>query len=191
MEEFLDIVWFKIVEIVKYTAGLMDLMIAPLTPLGPALVILILVLATVCFTKIFSRLYSTKRYRELQKEFNHWFALRKEAMACEDREKGKALAKNIDQAQLNKVYYDYFFEGLLKNILTIYLPVLCMAAYVNEAFRADRMLTKFGREYVFKFSTSNAEPILVGALFWYVISLLMVYLIWFVAARYYKKAAKA
>ena len=40
--------------------------------------------------------------------------LRQEAMACEDREKGKALARNIDQAQLNKAYYDYFFEGFVK-----------------------------------------------------------------------------
>ncbi|MEN8243995.1 MAG: hypothetical protein ABFS43_03730 [Thermodesulfobacteriota bacterium] len=191
MDDFLDIVWFKIVEVVKYLAGLMDLVLAPLSPLGPALIILILVFITVCFTKTLSRFYSTKRYRALQKEFNHWFKLRKEAVDSEDREKGKALAKNIDQAKLNKVYYDYFFEGLLKNMLTIYLPVLCMAAYVNEAFRTDRMVEKFGREYVFKFSKPSGEPVLVGALFWFVVSLLMVYLVWFLVVRYIKNRVKA
>lgn len=187
MDDILDGVWFHIVESVKYLTGLMDLALAPLTPLGPAVVILLLVLITVCFTKTFSKFYTTKRYRELQKEFQHWFNLRKEALTVEDREKGKALAKNIDQAKLNKVYYDYFFEGLLKNILTTYLPILCMAAYVNEAFRTDRMIAKFGRGYVFKFTKSNGEAVLMGGLFWFVVSLLIVYLIWFVVARYYKR----
>ncbi len=187
MDDILDSIWFYIVDGIQYLTGFMDAMLAPLSPLGPALVILILVFITVGFTKLFSRFYSTKRYRMLQNEFNHWFKLRKEALAIEDRDKGKALAKNIDQAKLNKVYYDYFFEGLLKNMLTIYLPVLCMAAYVNEAFRTDRMIEKFGRGYVFKFSKPSGEPILVGALFWFVISLLTVYLVWFFVARYIRK----
>jgi hypothetical protein len=187
MEGFLDILWFKIVAVVSYLAGRVDLVLAPLYPLGPAWVILILVLITVGITKTFSRYYTTKRYIVLEKEFRHWYNLRKEALSCEDPEKGKVLAKNIDQAKLNKVYYDFFFEGLLKNILTTYLPVLCMAAYVNEAFRHERLMEKFGREYVFRFSESNGEPIVVGALFWYVVSLLSVYLIWHIIAMKLKK----
>lgn len=190
MEDFLDIIWFKIVAGVSYIADLMDLVIAPLNPLGPVWVILILVLVTVCLTKTFSRYYTTKRYLALEKEFKHWYNLRREALSCEDPEKGKALAKNIDQVKLNKVYYDFFFEGLLKNILTTYLPILCMAAYVNEAFRTDKMIENFGQKYVFRFSNTSAEPVLVGALFWYVVSLLTTYLIWYIAAKYYRKKLK-
>ena len=190
MEDILDILWFKIVAGVSYIVGLMDHILVPLNPLGPGWIILILVLLTVCFTKTFSRYYTTKRYLKLEKEFKHWYNLRREALSCEDREKGKALAKNIDQAKLNKVYYDFFFEGLLKNILTTYLPIFCMAAYVNETFRTDKMIEKFGREYVFRFSNNSAEPVVVGALFWFVISLLATYLIWYIAAKYYRKKIK-
>jgi len=187
MDNLLDILWAKIASGVSCLAGLMDLILAPLDPMGPAWIILILVLLTVCFTKTFNRFYTTKRYQTLQKEFNHWFKLRNEALSSEDREKGKALAKNIDKAKLNKVYYDFFFEGLLKGIITTYLPILCMAAYVNEAFRTDKLIEKFGRGYVFRFSNFSAEPVMVGGLFWFVVSLLMTYLIWFVVAKYYKR----
>ena len=102
-------------------------------------------------------MYTTKRYEKLKKEFAHWFKLRQEALACEDGEKGKLLARNIDQGKLNKVYYDYFFEGLLKNLLTIYLPVIIMAAYVNEAYQPNRLMAKFGEAYVFRIAGSDGE----------------------------------
>jgi hypothetical protein len=93
------------------------------------------------------------------------------------------LAKNIDQGKLNKVYYDYFFEGLLKNILTIYLPCLIVAAYVNEAYKADSLTAKFGRPYVFQWGSSDGEPTVMGALFCYVVLLLTTYLSWYIASK--------
>jgi len=183
MDEFLDILWAKIVVGIHHIVAFMDYILSPLNALGPGPVILILVLITVCFTKAFSRVYTTKRYRKLQKEFTHWFKLRQEALACEDREKGRLLAKNIDQAQLNRVYYDYFFEGLLKNILTTYLPILLMAAYVNETYRPENLIKNFGRAYIFKFSNLNGEPVVIGGLFWFVVSLLMTYLFWYVIEK--------
>ncbi len=139
MDEFLDIVWFKIVAVTQTVVNAMDVIVSPLNVLGPGMVIFMLVFVTVALTKLFNRFYTTKRYEALKKEFNHWAEIRKQAMELENREKGKTLAKNIDQAKLNKVYYDYFFEGLLKNILTTILPVLLMAAYVNEAYNPDRL----------------------------------------------------
>ena len=183
MDELLDLLWSKIVIGVGHIVDLMNLVLAPLEVLGPAPVILILVLVTVCGTKLFSGVYTTKRYESLKKEFSHWFNLRQEALAVEDREKGKLLAKNIDQGKLNKVYYDYFFEGLLKNLLTIYLPVLIVAAYVNEAYQPNHLMEKFGRNYVFKISSSDGDPIIVGALFCYVIMLLTTYLCWYLVGR--------
>jgi len=183
MDEFLDNLWLKIVVGIGHAADFMDALLAPFNVLGPAPVILILTMFTVCFTKLFSRVYTTKRYRELQKEFTHWFNLRQEAMKCEDREKGKGLAKNIDQARLNRVYYDYFFEGFLKNILTTYLPVLIMAAYVNEAYKPVNLMKNFGRDYIFRFNRSGGDPVIIGGVFWFILSLLTTYLTWFIIGK--------
>lgn len=183
MDEFLDIVWSKIVIGVGHVYALLNSMLEPLEVMGPLPVIILLILVTVCLTKIFSRVYTTKRYEALKKEFLHWHGLRQEAVACEDREKGKLLARNIDQAKLNKAYYDFFFEGLLKNILTIYLPCLIVAAYVNEAYQPDTLMAKFGKKYVFKMNLSDGDPTVFGALFCYVILLLTTYLGAYLAGR--------
>lgn len=183
MDAFLDIVWSKIVTGVGYAYAFANRILAPLEVMGPLPVILLLVLATVCLTKIFNKTYTTKRYEALKKEFVHWHGLRQEAVACEDREKGKLLARNIDQAKLNKVYYDFFFEGLLKNILTIYLPCLITAAYVNEAYKPDTLMAKFGKMHVLELNFSDGEPTAVGAMFSYVVLLLTTYLLWFIAGR--------
>jgi len=190
MEEFLDIIWLKVLLIVQYLAKCLDFILSPLNPLGPAVIILALVFVTVAATKYFSKIYKTKRYVELKKEFKYWFNLRKEALTCEDPQKGKELAKNIDQATLNKVYYDYFFEGLLSSLLTKYLPILIMLAYVNEAYKPDKLQKNFGREYIFKFINYDGEAILVGAVFWFVLSMLLVYIAWFIAEKLYFKHMK-
>jgi pilus assembly protein TadC len=183
METFFDIVWSKIVIAVIHVYAFVNLVLSPLEVYGPAPVILILVLLTVPATKFLSRIYTTRRYEALKAEFTHYYKLRQEALGCKDREKGKLLAKNIDQAKLNKVYYDFFFEGLLKNILTIYLPCLIVAAYINEAYKPDNLMSKFGQDYVFKFGATGSDPTVIGALFCYVVLLLATYLGWFFIAK--------
>ena len=190
MDEFLDIVWFKIMDIVQVLIRGMDVVVAPFNLLGPAAVIFMLVFFTVCLTKIFKRVYTTKRYQTLKKEFEHWSELRKEAAKIEDLEKGKRLARNIDQAKLNKVYYDYFFEGLLNSVLTTILPVLLMAAYVNEAYNPEKLLKLFGRSHVFSIPGSGGSTILVGALFWFVLSLILIHILWAIGKRLFMKKAK-
>ena len=195
MDEFLDIIWFNIVDGVHYLTEFLNAILAPLNLLGPLLAIWVLALITVCFTKFFKKIYNTRRYCELKKEFQHWFNIRKEALNCEDSEKGKTLAKNIDQAKLNRIYYDYFFEGFLKSILTTYLPVLLMAAYVNEAFKPARMITDFGRPHVFLFTQSNGETITIGAVFWFVLSVIFTYIFWLIIkethGRFIKKTPES
>lgn len=191
MEEFLDIVWLKILILVQYFARALDFIFAPLNPFGPAVKILFVVFITVAATKFLSKIYKTKRFIELQKEFQHWYNLRKEALTCKDSDQGKALAKNIDQAKLNRVYYDYFFEGLLSSMLTKYLPILMMAAYVNEAFKPENLLKDFGKAYIFKFINYDGKVIHVGAVFWFVLSMLIVYLAWFIIEKLYRNHIKA
>jgi len=144
MENFMDAVWLKLMVLLHSAGKIIDLILTPLNPLGPAAIILILVIVTVAATKLLSKVYKTKRYIKLEKEFKYWFNLRNEALANQDYEQGKALAKNIDQAELNKVYYNYFFEGLLNSLLTKYLPIFTMLAYVNEAFKTENLMKVFG-----------------------------------------------
>jgi len=183
MEAFMDHIWMKIMDLIVYLKGLLDAALGPVNHLGPAIAVLTIAFVTVLLTKSLSRIYRTKRHRALKKEFQYWYALRQEALKCEDREKAGPLAQNIDQAKLNRVYYDYFFESLLNNILTMYLPILVFAAYVNEAYNPQKLMALFGRDYVFRFTFFGGEPILVGGVFSFVLSLLGIYLLWYVAKK--------
>ena len=187
MEELLDILWFKILDLIHYFANFLDFIFAPLNLLGPAFAISVIAFLTVIITKILTKIVKTKRYEALKKEFKHWFNIRQEASKCEDPEKAKLLAKNIDHAKLNKVYYDFFFEGFMLGIVTKYLPILIFVAYVNEAYRTENLIKVFGRDYVFKFAGSGPKPVLVGGVFWFVVSILLIYLCWFIIKRMYNR----
>lgn len=186
MEDFLDGLWLKILVLIDYIKTFLDLVFTPLNSLGPAIAIFSIALVTVIITKILTKAFITKRYKELKKNFDYWYNLRQEAVKCEDREKAKLLGKNIDQAKLNKAYYDYFFEGFLIRIVTRLLPIFIFLAYVNEAYKANNLLRLFGREYVFKFGSYSGEAIIVGAVFWFVVSLFLVYLGWFIGRRIFR-----
>jgi len=187
MEDFLDSVWLKILVLVDHIKTFLDLIFAPLNSLGPAFAILTIAFVTVIITKILTKTFKTKRYKELQKEFEYWYNVRQEAIKCEDREKAKFLAKNIDQAKLNKAYYDYFLEGFLIRLMTRLLPIFSFLAYVNEAYKASNLLKLFGREYVFKFKSYSGEDVVVGAVFWFVISIFLVYLGWFIIRKIWSR----
>jgi hypothetical protein len=190
MDDVFDIVWLKILVLVHAVVKGLNFLFAPLNLLGPAAAISVIVVLTVACTKFLSKIYKTKRYLKLQEEFQALYHLRNEALACEDPEKGKALAKNIDQARLNQVYYDYFFEGLLNSIPTKYLPILIMLAYVNETFKPKNLLENFGRDYILKFVSSNGNVVKIGAVFWFVLSMVMVYPAWFVIGKLVDKYKK-
>jgi len=190
MDNVFDILWLKILVLVHAVVKGLDFLFAPLNLLGPAAAISVIVLLTIASTKFLSKIYKTKRYLKLEKEFQDLYNLRNEALTCKDFEKGKALAKNIDQARLNQVYYDYFFEGLLNSIPTKYLPILIMLAYVNETFKPKNLLEKFGRDYILKFVGSNGNVIKIGAVFWFVLSMLMIYLAWYAIGKWADKYKK-
>jgi hypothetical protein len=130
-----------------------------------------------------NRLIITKRYLELEKEFQHWFKVREEAMKGEDYEKAKRLARNIDQAKLNRVYYDYFLEGFLLGLMRNVLPIFLMVTYINEYYRAEELSRLFGKGYLFSIPITGGEPVMVGAVFYYIISLLLTYLAWSVSKK--------
>jgi hypothetical protein len=183
MEQLLDFAWFKIEALVYYLKSFLDLVFTPLNSLGPGLAILIIAFVAVIITKLLTKIYKTKRYKELEKQFVHYFKLRQEALQSKDGEKGKLLAKNIDQGKLNKVYYDYFFEGLLNSLLTKYLPIFSFLAYVNKAYSSSNLISLSGKEYIFKFNGLDGQTVVIGAAFWFVISLFIIYLAWFLFGK--------
>lgn len=190
MEEILDNLWFKIEAIVDCLRSCLDFVFAPLNYLGPALAISTIALITVVITKYLTKTCKTRRYKELQKKFVHWYNLRQEALKCEDRDKAKQLARNIDQGKLNKVYYDYFFEGFLNSLVTRVLPIVLFLAYVNDAYKADNLLKLFGREFVFRFKFLEGDALAVGAALWFSVSVLLVYVGWFIIGRIFASRAR-
>jgi hypothetical protein len=179
MERFLDILWEYIYSAILTFAGMVDTVLSPIHSLtGPAFVLILLALLTVFSTKFLGKKCRTKRHIKLEKDFYHWLGVREEAMRCEDREKGSRMARNIDQATLNRAYYDYFLEGLLLSFATMYLPILMVMSYVNTFYRPERLMELSGKEYIFQFGSSGGEPQLIGSIFFYFVALLSFYLGW-------------
>ena len=188
MEELFDSLWFKIMDLIHHLVCFLDYIFAPLNnSLGPVFAISTIAFIAVVIAKILSRIFKTKRYEALKKEFKHWYNIRQEAMKCEDREKAKLLAKNIDHAKLNQVYYNFFFEGFMLGLATRYLPIISFLAYVNEAYKAENLMKLFGRDYMFRIANFDGKPVFMGSVLWFIISVLLVYLGWFIIKRTYKR----
>ena len=183
MEALLDTIWEYMAAGFIYLADALYAGLQNLHFLGPVVLIFLLAIATIGAIKFLTKLITTKRYTELEKTFNYWSALRDEAMRCEDREKGKRMARNIDKAELNKAYYDYFFEGFMLGIARKIIPIFFMFAFINEYYRTEKLTALFGQAFVLKLPSTSGEPILVGAVFWFLISLFLGFLLWFGIAK--------
>lgn len=184
MESFLNVVWENLYAAILFLANSLDALLSPIqTVAGPAVVIVLLAVLTVLTTKFLGKVCRTKRHIMLEKKFKYWLSVREEAMQCEDREKGKRMARNIDQAKLNRCYYDYFFEGLLLSLLTMYMPILMILSYINTFYRPEQLLALTGRDYIMRFSSSGGEPMLVGSVFFFFVSLLSLYMSWFIIKK--------
>jgi hypothetical protein len=186
MDDFLDRVWTVIEAFLNNTVMFLDTTLAPLETLGPGVVIFVLSLLVVGVTRLIARFYVTKRYVNLEKDFQHWKGVREEALKHPDREKGKTLAKNVDQAQLNRAFYDYFFEGLLKNLITNVLPILLMVVYVTKVYPPQALLNRFGDKWVFSFFVGTAQELNVSSLLWFAICLIFSFILMVLLKQFYK-----
>jgi len=183
MDAFMDSLWDNIMAMILHAAASLDWLLSPFHMLGPIFILTLLAFVTVLVTKTLNRFIITKRYIELEKEFQHWYKIREEAMKSPDYDKAKGLAKNIDQAKLNRVYYDYFLEGFLLGLARNVLPIFIMVTYVNESFKAENLTRLFGRSYVLALPTTSGKQLFIGSVFYYILSLLLLYLVWAVIKR--------
>jgi len=173
MDDFMDNAWESIAYFLNNMLVFLDTLLSPLEIFGPGPVIFLLAFLIVCITRILAKFYVTQRYIELKKEFQHWYSIREEAMKHPDKEKAEALAKNIDQAQLNKAYYDFFFEGLLKHFITNLLPILIMASYVTKVYTPETLFKRFGTKWIYSISFGVSSQVNVSSFFWFIICLFL------------------
>lgn len=190
MDAFLDTLWEYIMAGGQHLGDWMYFLVQHLHFLGPAPVISALALFTVGLTKFLDKIIITRRYIELEKAFQDLLKLRQETQNFADREKGARMARNIDKAELNRVYYDYFFEGLLLGIVRRILPIFFMFAFIDEYYRPERLQETFGKGFVLQIPTTSGAPVPIGGVFWYFISLLTIYILWAVVARRLRKKKK-
>lgn len=183
----MDTLWDYLLAIMHYAATLLDQLLTPFHAFGPVFILTLLAFITVLITKTLNRFIITKRYIELEKEFQHWYKIREEAMKGEDYDKAKGIAKNIDQAKLNRVYYDYFLEGFLLGLARNVLPIFIMVAYINESFRAEELTRLFGKGYLFALPATHGKHLQVGSVFYYIMALLLSYLAWAIIMGITKK----
>lgn len=186
MDEILDKIWAYIEIVLNQAVLFFDKLISPLEIFGAGFVIFLLAVLVVFLTRFISTRFVTQRYRKLKKEFEHWQLVRNEAMKHPDPQKGKALARNIDQAELNRAYYDYFFEGMLKNIVTNVLPILLTAAMITQIYTPENLMARFGDEWVFTINM-GASQIQASSLFWYVISIVIGFVLYAVIKTLLKR----
>jgi hypothetical protein len=171
----MDQLWMWIVEIVWRAKAGLDVLVHPLNTVHPALAIVALAGGTFLGTSALRKRFVTRRFRRLEAEFTAWRAVREEALErFDDPSRGRQMARNIDQAELNKIYYDYFFEGFLNNLMNTYLPTLFMAAYVNEAFKPAALQGMIGRDAFWTLAGGGR----VGGLPLFVLCLLLFWIGW-------------
>jgi hypothetical protein len=187
MDAVLDTLWEYLAAGFQFLGESLFSVLQHIHFLGPLVLIIFLALSTVAITKVLNRIIITKRYIKLEKDFNYWVQIRDEATKCDDREKGKRMARNIDQAELNRAYYDYFFEGLLLGLARRIIPIFFIFSFINEYYRPESMLEIFGRQYVLQIPSSSGEPVLVGTVFCYFFSLLTGYLLWFIVGILFRR----
>ena len=189
MDDFLDIVWMQIQYGLENVCTALDKLLAPVEVLGPAWVVLVLALATAGITRILSKIYRTRRFKDLKDEFIHWQSVRQVAMEAEDRDKGAAMAKTIDLAKLNQVYYDYFFEGLMKNMVTTVLPLLLVVSYLSRTYTRESLETRFGSQWIFTLG-SSPDAFQVGTLLWFIICVSASFILFTLVGFLIKKGKK-
>nr|WP_320191384.1 EMC3/TMCO1 family protein [uncultured Desulfobacter sp.] len=189
MDEILDMLWIQVAYGLEGAAAALDKLLNPIEVLGPAVVVFILAIAIAAITKVLSKAYRTRRHQHLKEEFLHWQSVRQAAMDAEDREKGKAMAKNIDQAKLNQVYYDYFFESLMKNLVTTVLPILLVVAYLSRTYTRESLDARFGSQWIFTLG-SGPDAFHVGTLLWFIICLPVCFILFSLVGSLIKKRKK-
>ncbi|MFW6052603.1 MAG: hypothetical protein ACOC8I_01705 [Desulfosalsimonas sp.] len=184
----MDELWMIILNALGHVQGGLDILFAPLHALGPVVTITVIAVLTAAATKLFNK-FRTRRYRELEKKFNYWYGIKQEALRVQDTdpEKAKELGRNIDQAKLNKVYYDYFLEGFLNSLLTMYIPILLMLSYINATYQPENLESVFGRDYLFMLPWFNGKHYEVGSVFWFIFCIFGFYIISFITKLILRK----
>ena len=174
----MDTLWMIVFSAIQYIQAALYAVTSPLHVFGPTATIAAIAVFTAVAARGLTVKFKTRRYRTLKREFEYWFAIKQEATRLKDVdfETAKQMGKTIDSGQLNKAYYDFFFEGLLNNLLTLYMPVFSLLVYVNYTYRPEVLERLFGQAYLFELAWFNGQQYQIGAVFWFVACVFVTYL---------------
>ncbi|MFO7839043.1 MAG: hypothetical protein R6X08_06065 [Desulfosalsimonadaceae bacterium] len=189
----MDTLWAILLQAVKHIQAGLFFLVTPLHVFGPTVTIALIAAATVLLARFFSRRFKTRRFRELEAEFDYWYNIKQEALrlGAQEPEKARQLGINIDKGKLNEVYYNYFFEGLLNNLLTLYIPIFSMLAFVNYTYRPKALEAMFGSRELFSFVWLNGKSYSAGPAFWFVACVLAVYILIFAFGLFWKRRGRS
>ncbi len=189
----MDQLWTLVLGGLHHIQAALFFLFSPLHGFGPGATIAVIAGLTVLFARTFTRRFKTRRYRELEQEFRYWYAVKQEAVKLRDEnpEKARQLGVNIDKGKLNEVYYNYFFEGMLNNLLTMYIPIVSMLGFVNDTYRPEVLNALFGQPHLFMLPWINGRSYPVGAAFWFVTCVAAAYLAFFAIGLAVKKMRRA
>lgn len=167
----MDTLWIYIAEFFIMLKNTLNFILGPINAVHPGLSIFILAVITYFIIRELRKRVTTKRYKKLEQDFNYWYEVRQQALNSSQEDKKSALlAKNIDKAQLDKIYYDYFLEGLLISLITTSLPLLSAAVYVNAAYNPAQLELMLNQKALFQLNWLGGQ-IQISALFWFFICL--------------------
>lgn len=188
----MDTLWLIVLTGIKHIQAGLNLVFSQLHIFGPMVTISCIAVISVIFSKFLTKKFKTKRYKELEKDFYYWYNIKQEVLKLKatDPDKAKQLGRNIDTGKLNKAYYDYFFEGLLNNLLTMYIPLFSMMGYVNYTYSPESLKSLFGQNYLFSLTWFNGQSYQIGAAFWFAICVMFTYLGWLAISKVYHKMTK-
>ncbi len=189
----MDALWAILLQAIQHIQAGIFYLVSPLHVFGPAVTIALIAAATVFLARFFTRRFKTRRFRELEEEFHYWYNIKQEALRLgrEDPEKARQLGIDIDKGKLNEVYYNYFFEGLLNNLLTMYIPIFSMLAFVNYTYRPEALEAMFGSRHLFDFVWFSGKSCSVGPAFWFVACVLAVYILVFAFGLLRKRRSRS
>ncbi|MBS3757215.1 MAG: hypothetical protein KGY61_00975 [Desulfobacterales bacterium] len=177
----METLWTIIANGIHHIQAWLLKIISPLHIFGPVLTIAVIAALTVFLARFLTRRFKTRRYKILEREFYYWYDIKQQALKLKaaDPEKARELGINIDKGKLNEAYYNYFFEGLLNNLLTIYMPIFSMLAFVNDTYRPKALEAMFGQSCLFRLPWVDGSTYPVGSAFWFVICVIGAYAVFF------------
>ncbi|MBW1666569.1 MAG: hypothetical protein JRI79_08670 [Deltaproteobacteria bacterium] len=165
-----DRLWLRIAPLFSTASSLLGAAFSPFMLLGPELGIASIAALTYIVTRILSRLYSPRAIEKLQEEFNKLKEMREEAAS----HGAKEVCKGLDD-EMDKIYFEQMRVSIVRGSAVHSIPMLAMLCWVWSYFSPETLQRMYGKPYVVKLPFTIGIYDHIGAGFWFVICLGLVW----------------